>query len=389
MGNGSFGFAGARQIIRNQSPIATLRRMKEELIGRWILTDKGVVKGYLRVLEETVEEVCLGNPPSGSSKVCIIPGFVNAHTHIGDSVAYPAPRGSVEELVGPPDGFKHRVLKERSMKEKSVAMRSASDLMARSGTSCFVDFREEGLEGVRMLSASLGPRAPRSVVLGRPLDINSANGEIDALLGSCDGLGLSALKDWPLDILTKLSARAKSAGKLFSIHASETVREDIDEVLSLKPDFVVHMVKATDEDIAACVDSGVPIVVCPRSNEFFGLELDIQRLLRAGATVGLGTDNGMISRPVMLEELQAAYQIGARKGGISPLQTVSLATFGGRKVLNAKGNITTETGLGDDLAVIRVKGEDPLLELVTSARPDDVLAVIRGGKLWRSESWTK
>ncbi len=369
--------------------MATLRMMNEELIGRWILTDEGVVKGYLRVLEGTVEEVCLGNPPSSSSKVFIIPGFVNAHTHVGDSVAYPAPKGSVEEIVGPPDGFKHRILRERSMKEKSEAIRIASDLMARSGTSWFADFREEGIDGVRMLSGSLGPRAPRSTILGRPMDVKCSDGEVDALLGSCDGLGLSALRDWPLDILARLSAKAKSAGKLFSIHASETVREDIDEILSLNPDFVVHMVKATDEDIAACVDAGVPIVVCPRSNEFFGLDLDIPRLLRAGVTVAFGTDNGMICQPVMLEELQAAYQVSASKGGMSPLQAVGLATFGGRKVLNVKGNITTETGVGDDLAVIRVKGDDPLFELVTSARPEDVLAVIRGGKLWRSESWTK
>ncbi len=382
-------FVGARQIIRNQFTMAKARRMKEELIGRWILTDKGIVKGYLRVLEESVEEVCLGDPPSDSSKVCVIPGFVNAHTHIGDSVAYPAPRGTVEELVGPPDGFKHRELRTRSLEEKSEAIRSASDLMARSGTTCFVDFREEGLEGIKLLSASLGPRAPRCVVLGRPLDPESADAEIDSLLGSCDGLGMSALKDHPLDSLAKLSAKAKSAGKLFSIHASETVREDIDDILSLKPDFVVHMVKATDDDIAACVDSGVPIVVCPRSYEFFGLDLNIPRLLRAGATIGLGTDNGMISRPVMLDELQTAYRISVRKGGISPLQTVNLATLGGRKLLNANGNIAKETSVGDDLAVIRIMGEDPMLELVTKTRLDDVLAVIRGGKLRRTENWTK
>jgi cytosine/adenosine deaminase-related metal-dependent hydrolase len=369
--------------------MATTRRMKEELIGRWILTDRGVVKGYLRVLEEIVEEVCMGDPPSGSSKVLITPGFVNAHTHIGDSVAYPAPVGSVDELVGPPNGYKHRVLRERSPEEKSEAMRSSSDLMARSGTSLFVDFREEGLEGVRMLSSSLGVRAPRSIVLGRPLGMNSSDRDADTLLSSCDGFGLSALKDWPIDMLSKLSAKAKAAGKLFSIHASETVREDIDEVLSLKPDFLVHMVKATDEDVVACVDSGVPIVLCPRSNEFFGLELDIPRLLRLGATVALGTDNCMISKPLMLEELQAAFRTGARKGGISPHQAVYLATFGGRKVLNAKGNITTETGVGDDLAAVRVKGDDPLLELATTARPEDVEVVIRGGKLWRSESWTR
>ena len=42
--------------------------------------------------------------------VWICPAFFNAHTHLGDTVAmdYPA-QGSLEELVTPPDGIKHRL----------------------------------------------------------------------------------------------------------------------------------------------------------------------------------------------------------------------------------------------------------------------------------------
>src|SRR4030065_370586 len=92
--------------------------------------------------------------------------FVGARQIIRNQSAMAMASRMTEELVGRPDGFKHRELRTRSMKEKSEAIRSASDLMARSGTTCFVDFREEGLEGIKLLSASLSPRAPRCVVLG-------------------------------------------------------------------------------------------------------------------------------------------------------------------------------------------------------------------------------
>ena len=211
--------------------------------------------------------------------------------------------------------------------------------------------------------------------------------ELDSILGSCDGMGMSAVRDWPFDLLKRISRRTKAAGKVFSVHASEAIHEDIDMVLDLKPDFLVHMVKATDSDLVRCADAEIPVVVCPRSNEFFGLEPDVARLKRAGLQVALGTDNGMIARPDMLEELKAAFRVGKRKGGISPLEAVSLATFGGRKVLNATAKITSEIGTKSDLSVLAVAGDDPLSEMVTTASSGNLQAIVRGGKVWRPESW--
>ena len=66
--------------------------------------------------------------------------------------------------------------------------------------------------------------------------------------------------------------------------------------MSLEPAFVVHMVEATDADILACADAGIPIVICPRSNRFFGKTARAARMLELGAEVALGTDNAMPSR---------------------------------------------------------------------------------------------
>jgi cytosine/adenosine deaminase-related metal-dependent hydrolase len=356
-------------------------------IGRWLFTAEGIAKGCLRLDGDQVEEVCYGDTPSDSSRSIVLPGFVNAHTHVGDSFAFPAPKGTVEELVAPPDGYKHRMLRTATRETKLTAMTDAVEIMAATGTMAFIDFREEGVAGVMDLLSAVRSAVPVPVVLGRPGRLPASDLELDEVLASCDGLGLSALRDMDQAQAVRMASRARSAGRMFALHASEAVREDIDRILDLRPDFLVHMTSASDDDIQACADEGVPVVVCPRSNEFFGLDPGIPRLLAAGVEVALGTDNGMIARPDMLSELQAAHRLSG--GDLSPSQTVHLATFGGRKVLNAKGKITTGIGISDDLVVMDVRGSDPLGEVVTSAGSSSVSAVIHGGRLRRPENWTR
>lgn len=364
--------------------------MSERLVGKWLLSEDGPVKGFLRVVDGSVSEVCLGDAPAEAGNAIVLPGFVNAHTHIGDSVAFPAPKGTVQEIVGPPDGYKHRVLRSSSHNAKIAAMAASAKLMCRTGTALFADFREEGLHGVQELAEATGPRSPSAIVLGRPSSADDTGEEIDALLRGCDGFGMSALRDWPPEYLMYLSRTARSAGKMFSVHGSEAVREDVDEIIELKPSFIVHMTRALEADLAECAEAGIPVVVCPRSNEFFGLRPDIPRMLRLGVSVGLGTDNCMISLPDMLEELKAAYRVGKAEGEMAPLEAVRLATYQGRKILSAQGNIATDIGEKDDLVVIGVSGDDPLLDLVTRARSEDIQAVIRRGDVWwRSETWTR
>ncbi|MDH3365650.1 MAG: amidohydrolase family protein [Thermoplasmata archaeon] len=361
--------------------------MSEIRVGRWLFSGEGLIPGYLRIVDGTVAEVCPEPPPADSTRSVVLPAFVNAHTHIGDAFAFPAPPGTVEETVGP-GGYKHRVLGSASGAEKAAGMRSSIDLMLRTGTTSFVDYREEGIDGARALRETVSETPVRGVVLGRPARVESFAEEIDALLEVCDGLAFSAISDLPKEVLIEASARCRRDGKLFSIHASEVRREPIDEILELKPDFVVHMTAATDEDLAECAEAEVPIVICPRSNAFFGIRPDIPRLLRLGTTVALGTDNAMICPPDMLSEMRAAFELSRRFGGVSSAEAIYLATLSGRKVLNAKGKITTEMIASDDLIAIEVEGEDPLLELVSSAETASVSAVTHQGKVWRPSVWT-
>ena len=357
--------------------------MPTDRIGRWLLEGGELVPGYIEVVDGFVQDVCRRTPPSDSTCAVILPSFVNAHTHIGDAFAHPAPPGTVEAIVGP-GGYKHRMLASVSAEEKAAGMMRAIDVMSRSGTSAFVDYREEGMEGVRAAGEALKDRPIHGTLLGRPASADATGDEIDDLLKECDGLAFSSVSDWPMEILSQASRSCRRDGKLFSLHASEARREPIEDVLDLKPDFIVHMTAATDEDLVACAEADVPIVVCPSSNAFFGINPGINRMLDSGVTVALGTDNAMICWPDMLAEMRVAYELCRRSwSDVSATDVIHLATLSGRKVLNAEGQITTEMSVSDDLTAVDVEGKDPLLELVSSPATGTVSAVFHRGRMRR------
>src|SRR6056297_1163759 len=107
--------------------------------GRIVVDDDGRIEA----IEETSVE----------SDDIILPAFVNAHTHIGDSIAKEAGGGlSLEELVAPPDGLKHRLLEQASRDELVSAMERSLSFMQQAGTAACLDFREGDVAGVRMLA---------------------------------------------------------------------------------------------------------------------------------------------------------------------------------------------------------------------------------------------
>ncbi|OYR58473.1 nucleoside deaminase, partial [Halorubrum sp. E3] len=109
----------------------------EPVEGRVVVADGEIVR-----VEET----------SVDSDDVILPAFVNAHTHIGDSIAKEAGEGlSLDELVAPPDGLKHRLLREASREAKVAAMARSLRYMESTGTGTVLEFREGGVEGVGAL----------------------------------------------------------------------------------------------------------------------------------------------------------------------------------------------------------------------------------------------
>jgi len=85
--------------------------------------------GYIVIENGTIKEIGEGNVEA-ALKGIIIPSFVNAHTHIGDSVAKEPDFMPLDKLVGP-GGYKHKILGKTSPETLVSAMSDAiADIFA-------------------------------------------------------------------------------------------------------------------------------------------------------------------------------------------------------------------------------------------------------------------
>lgn len=298
----------------------------------------------------------------------ILPAPVNAHTHIGDSVAKDAGAGlDLDALVAPPDGLKHRRLEAADRSGMIRAMRRTVRFMHRTGTGGFMDFRENGVPGVRALRQAL----------------SDANSEIEcrifgrgpaSVLEEADGYGASGAADADF---TEARAAANAREKPFGIHAGEVSAADIDPALDLDPDFLVHMIHASPAHLRSVGDREISVVVCPRTNLATGVGRPPIRELLDRTNVALGTDNVMLTAPNLLREMD----VTARLFDVSDVEVLRMATIAGSDLLGVDwGAIQAGTParlLVLDATTDNLAGtEDPIRAVVRRAEPSDIEAMI-------------
>jgi len=304
---------------------------------------------------------------TGGDRCLIMPLLVNCHSHVGDACLRGRVDGkSLDELVAPPDGLKHRWLSECTDQKITESMGRAIEEMRLEGVRAFVDFREGGLNGLRQFHRAVeSHKLPSATVLSRPKELEYREHEVDELLAHSDGIGVSAVSDWNYEDLLGLSNHAHEKEKLFSLHASEGRREDISKILDLKPDFIVHMAKATDEDLAMCHERNVPVVVCPRSNRRFGIDIDISRMIDLGLDICLGTDNSMFHHLSLVEEMRAALSSESNSRPLDPAEVIKLAVENPEKVLRDKTKISIRPGSRCQFMVLRAGDIRSPIEILT------------------------
>lgn len=347
-----------------------------------VLTSEGFINASVGYEDGMVKEVAEGEVNDPVMRGYVLPTFIDAHTHLADLRAPLDMRMPLEEVVAPPHGLKHLYLRNARPSEIARTFKMLSRRMARNGISRFIDFREGGAEGAKLLR-SVGPHGSRPIVMGRPISLRYDREEVEELLVHVDGVGVSSMLDWDEGELVALAEHVVKKGKMFALHVSERVREDIEKVLDLRPSFIVHMTKATIGDMEACRDADVPIVVCPRSNMFFGNTPPLADMIKSGAELALGTDNAMISMPDMLSEIEFAARILRSQGVKDVSPVLKMAIAGGRLILNERDGISIEPGTPCDFMVIRSRGGDPFTDILLRSGERDVRMVCIGKRCWR------
>jgi len=283
------------------------------LVEGAVLDADGARPAYVRIRDGRVREVGQLGTDSLRGRErrvrgIVIPPPVNSHTHLGDSISVrEPPPGPVASLVRPPNGYKFRLLQSASPAVKRRGLVSALARMQREGVAAAVDFREEGVEGVRLLRDAAAAVSLRVVVFGRPLQRPVDPRELRALLDVADGVGLSSALEESRETRDAVARACRARGKRYGLHASEARREPPDSFLRPRPDLVIHLAKATVDDLAVVRDAKVSVAVCPRSNALFGRQPDLRSMERLGLSVLLGTDNAMFHAPSIWRELEFAY----------------------------------------------------------------------------------
>jgi cytosine/adenosine deaminase-related metal-dependent hydrolase len=384
--------------------------------------------GYLVVEGGRISEMGAGRPADRSGTLLdarhaiLAPAFINAHTHVSDGMIKEVGFGrDYWELIMPPDGIRHRALRETTPAELASAIGDALEGMLASGTLTFVDFREGGRAGVHALRRAAAGHPVRAVAMGRfrgyppqaieHLERNAGRltdeelAEVDGVLEIADGFSLVTANDLTDEGLRQVAERVRARGGLLGVHAAEapgyrtialsrTGRGDVPRLLDhLRPDFVVHLTQATEDELDALARARVPAVVCPRIQGVMGLGVPrFDWMLERGMVVALGTDNLMLCAPDLLRELEYGSRVvrALRKSATYPSarQLLQMITVNPARILGRDHEIgSLEPDKLADVVVFDARSpnlrpvHDPVATLVNRAEARDIAAVLRQGRV--------
>jgi cytosine/adenosine deaminase-related metal-dependent hydrolase len=369
-----------------------IKKMSDEhVISGTIVYGDGprLIEGYLCMKDGIITEVGTDSAVDATLDGLVTPCFVNAHTHIGDSIIKDPPLSDLDSLVRPPNGLKHRVLGESLAVDLKDAMHRTLNDMKWTGTCAFCDFREGGIEGASLLADALATPTYASgdlkgIIMGRPQQPERpGNGELDDLVEVCNGIGMSGVNDVPFEVLQVASRVARRAGKPFAIHGGEKDISDISKSIELEPDFIVHMTHALEAHIKQLVDADIPAVVCPRSNFVTRVgspaRPPIARMLEMGVTVAAGTDNVMLNSANMFSEMEFLSKVY----GLEDRQVFNICTLNGARVLGLAEHFgSIQEGKQAKIMVLDKRSSNlsnshnMLASFVRRGRPDDIKTII-------------
>lgn len=389
--------------------------------------DMTVAKHLSLIIEEgRIRAIDSAPPPSDmptvdGSRLIATPAFVNAHTHIADVAGKEEGFGLDSwQVVMPPDGVKVRLLAEAEDDTVVSAIRDAAHVMLGSGTTTFADFRESGGHGLGLLERALDGLPLRSMAFGRhsthpphtESDLASNRGglspslvrELEELLDRVPGWSVPLAFDVTDEGLIDTARLVRRRGKLLATHCVETDRyrtisrqrfgeSDVERVVKyLAPDHIVHMTSGTDKEFELVAGAGIPVVVAPRMQSVMGIGLPpVDRMVAAGVTVALGSDNGMLASPDLLREMEFLSRAtrAARHDPTfpTPAALLQMATLNGARALGLEAELgSLVVGKRADVVLFDAESRNlrpvlnPLATVVNRAVAADIRYVLVDGQ---------
>ncbi len=290
----------------------------------WIVIEKGIIVDYGTGRME--EGIALPG-------ALLIPAFIDAHTHIGDTAAKEAGVGMPTiKAVSPPNGMKYRIIRAMSEDEHIESIRHGAAEYLNNGIAAFGDFREEGLFGIEKVEQALEGLPLQAVLFGEPAwDSISGDGghedgyerDVEKIIEKADGIGIGDVADFSEERLAFLAELLRGKGKVLAVHAGETraaqmrCRElwdkgEIERVLPLNTKvLLVHVTNPSPEEIELIGKKRAPVVLCPRTNAILSDGIPpIGDFIKRNIPFAIGTDNMMFTAPDIFREMDFLSRIG-------------------------------------------------------------------------------
>ncbi len=375
-----------------------------------------VQNASVRISGKYIEQIGTKFPPLKDESVLdgegllMMPGLINSHTHIGDSIAKDIGIDSdVEEKIHPIGGFKQKILKNSNKSHLTSFVKNSCISMIKKGITSFIDFREGGIEGINLLKNAASGISIRPVILGRIEYYQDSNAikndtpipksnksDLQNLLMNCDGVGVSGPNEFS-DSALRYFAKTK---KIRAIHSAETEesnkiskkisgKTETQRALLAKPNFLVHMTYASKKDLVMAIRNKTSIVVCPRANGSLAEGIpDVNLMLDAGCNVAIGTDNVMINSPDIFREMDYLWKVsmGIKKKRLPAKDILKMATTNASNLLGGKVGIIQNKKIADCIFIEKHSIDlepmhNPHASVVQRASENTIKAVMYEGKL--------
>jgi cytosine/adenosine deaminase-related metal-dependent hydrolase len=240
----------------------------------------------------------------------MIPGLINSHVHIGDSFAKELGfNRELSEIVAPPFGLKHKLLRQTSEEIIINGIKNAISEMLSNGITCFIDFREGGIEGVNLLRKTLEQESINCLIYGRFMD----ESEIETIFELADGVGLASYDQISMNNKKYVAKSKLRLKKMIACHCAEKNHDPniLNNILNDNiVDVIIHGTKLTKKDLIRIQKEEKSIVLCPRCNGYFGVGFPpITEIVQLKIPISLGTDNIMANNTDLFEEMRYLYRI--------------------------------------------------------------------------------